>query len=306
MSEEADAQGLLVRAHVLHGCTLAHLGNLAEGCEEVARARATYGSSPDPCPFILDAGVQASSQLAEYLCVRGFVDQGLESVRDGVALAERLGDPYNLTFAFVFKAITHRRRGEIDEAAVSAARALTYSAGHELSDGVMYASALRGWSLCRTGAVSEGVALIQRAQALEGANVALSFLAVVAESYMHAGRTSDGITAVDLAIAMEDRETDRFSQSELYRLRGELLLLDRGTAATREAERLFDRAIEVARYQGARLFQLLATMRLCQLRYEAGSRNTLYQELSVLYESLTEGRSTPTLSEARALLDVVV
>ena len=305
VSEEADAPGLVVRAHVLHGGALAHLGNLAAGCQELARARAAYGSSPDPCPFILDAGVQASSELAEYLCVRGFVDEGLECARDAVALAERLGDPYNLTFAFVFKAITHRRRGEIDEAAVSAARALTYSADHELSDGVMYAAALRGWSLCRSGRVTEGVALIQRAQALDGANVAVPFLAVVAESYLHAGRTSDGITAIDRAIAVGDRDSDRFSQSELYRLRGELLLPDRGTAAHREAERLFDRAIEVAKYQGARLFQLLATMRLCRLRREAGSRNTLCQELSVLYESLTEGRNTPTLSEARALLDVV-
>ena len=82
VAEEADAPGLQARAHALHGNALANCGNLAEGCEELARALALYGD-PDPCPFILDAGVHASSVLAEFLCARGLVDQGLESAVDG-------------------------------------------------------------------------------------------------------------------------------------------------------------------------------------------------------------------------------
>ena len=91
-------------------------------------------------------------------------------------------------------------------------------------------------------------------------------LAIVAESYADAGRSGEGMAAVDRAIATAERDADRFCLSELYRLRGELLLLGRTPLLRREAERHFDRAIEVARGQGARLFELLATIRLCRLR----------------------------------------
>ena len=79
-----------------------------------------------------------------------------------MALAERLGNPYNLAFAFDFAAMVHRHRGEIDRAAACAQRALTYSADHELSDALMFAAALQGWSLCRAGAISEGIAFVRK------------------------------------------------------------------------------------------------------------------------------------------------
>jgi hypothetical protein len=206
----------------------------------------------------------------------------------------------------VFAAVTHRRRGETGQAGRCAETAIAYAAQHELSDGLMFATALRGWTLCRTGGIAEGLDLIQRAQAgRRGEVMPVPLLAIVAESYADAGRSGEGMAAVDRAIATAERDADRFCLSELYRLRGELLLLGRTPLLRREAERHFDRAIEVARGQGARLFELLATIRLCRLRYEAGSGRALSRVLAALYDSFTEGRRTPTVSEARTLLDAI-
>lgn len=93
--------------------------------------------------------------------------------------------------------------------------------------------------------------------------------------------------------------------SELYRLRGELLLPGGTTTSRREAERHFGRAIDVARSQGARLFELLATMRLCRLRHEAERHRTQSHALAAVYDSFTEGLRTPALLEARTLLDAL-
>ncbi len=108
-----------------------------------------------------------------------------------------------------------------------------------------------------------------------------------------------------VGIAICERDSDRFAQSELYRLRGELLLLDRGTGAHDEAERLFERAIDVAHCQGARLFELLATMSLCRLRYEAGRRRTRGASCRRCGRVDNRGPEYPTLSEARALLNAM-
>jgi DNA-binding winged helix-turn-helix (wHTH) protein/tetratricopeptide (TPR) repeat protein len=306
VSDEADVPGLKARARLLHGSALAHLGRLTEGCEELERARAALSTGPDPCPFILDAGIHTLCELAEYLCILGFVDRGLERVAEALALADQLGDPYNVTFAHVFAAITHRRRGETDMAADRADAAIAAASQHELTDGLMFARALRGWALCHSGHVTEGVAFIHRALTASRAGAGpVPFLAMVAESCADAGRQAEGIAAVDLAISTGERGADRFCLSELYRLRGELLLLGGTTTSCREAERHFGRAIEVARSQGARLFELLATMRLCRLRHEAEDHRTQSDALAAVYDSFTEGLRTPALLEARALLDAL-
>jgi len=303
ISEQSDAPGLQPRGHLLHGSALAHLGRLHEGCAELERARSAYGLFPDPCPFILDAGVHTLCELAEYLCILGWLDRGQQTVEEALALSGRLGDPYNITFAHVFAAIIHRRRGEPAEAARRADSALAYASQHGISDGLMFAAAVRGWASCRSGAIPEGVAFIERALAANRADIApVPLLAIVAESYVLAGRAAEATAAVDLAIAKGERDSDRFCLPELYRIRGESVLLGRTAAGPREAEEHFTQAVELARAHKSKLFELLATMRLCGLR-QGSHRRTVCHALTTLYDSFTEGLHAGELLEARRLLD---
>ncbi|MFQ6115002.1 MAG: hypothetical protein ACE5NG_13130 [bacterium] len=70
-----------------------------------------------------------------------------------------------------------------------------------------------------------------------------------------------------------------------------------------EAEASFKKAIEVARRQNAKSWELRATMSLCRLWQNQGKRGEARQILGEIYGWFTEGFDTKDLQEAKALLD---
>ena len=79
----------------------------------------------------------------------------------------------------------------------------------------------------------------------------------------------------------------------------------RTTASESDAESLFIRAIEIARQQKSRSFELRATMSLGRIWQRQGRRDDAVRELSTIYNSFTEGFDTPDLIDARSLLETV-
>jgi predicted ATPase len=70
-----------------------------------------------------------------------------------------------------------------------------------------------------------------------------------------------------------------------------------------EAEACFDRAIEFARQQRAKSWELRATVSLCRLLQKQGKQEKARPLLRESYGWFTEGFDTPDLIEAKALLD---
>jgi predicted ATPase len=105
------------------------------------------------------------------------------------------------------------------------------------------------------------------------------------------------------AEAFEDQTGECWFESEIQRLKGELLLDQRRDAA--KAERLFDTAVQVARSQSARSLELRATMSLCRLWQSQGKREQARQALEPIYGWFTEGFDTADLQEAKALLQTL-
>jgi len=139
------------------------------------------------------------------------------------------------------------------------------------------------------------------------ANHLPEFLAVLAEMYGKAGQPERGLSTLDEALAIMRKNDERYYESELYRLEGELLLTqDPGSAP--EAETSFHQAIDVARRQSAKMCELRATVSLCRLwlaRERASKRQEAYEMLDAVYSWFTEGFDTTDLKEARALLDAL-
>ena len=88
----------------------------------------------------------------------------------------------------------------------------------------------------------------------------------------------------------------------MYRLKGELLLKQDDPNAT-EAQSCFQRAIEVARKQSAKSWELRATTSLARLLQKQGSRDQARTMLAEIYGWFTEGFDTADLKDAKALLD---
>jgi predicted ATPase len=93
---------------------------------------------------------------------------------------------------------------------------------------------------------------------------------------------------------------ERYYEAEIHRLKGELLLMQGDEA---EAETSFHKAIEVARRQSAKSWELRATVSLCRLWQKQGKVDEARQMLAEIYGWFTEGFDTPDLQEARALLE---
>ena len=99
-----------------------------------------------------------------------------------------------------------------------------------------------------------------------------------------------------------EKTGERFLEAELYRLSGELLLMQDAPDAA-QADRSFREAIEVARRQRAKSFELRATTSLARLLKKQGKKEEARQMLSEIYGWFTEGFDTADLKDAKALLE---
>jgi len=92
---------------------------------------------------------------------------------------------------------------------------------------------------------------------------------------------------------------ERTVAAEVHRLVGDLLAM----SGRSDAEPHFLRALEVARTQKARLFELRAASSLARLWRDQGRREEARTTLEPVYGWFTEGFDTLDLKEAKALLD---
>jgi predicted ATPase len=133
--------------------------------------------------------------------------------------------------------------------------------------------------------------------------------ALLAEAYSKEGQPEEGIAVLAEAFAAVDRTGLRFYETELYRLRGELILAQKSRRVGNahpteesEAEACFRKAIEIAQKQQAKSLELRAATSLARLWQQQGKQKEAHQVLSEIYDWFTEGFDTKDLQEAKALL----
>src|SRR5262249_37422175 len=108
---------------------------------------------------------------------------------------------------------------------------------------------------------------------------------------------------LDEALAMLERTGERFMESDLYCLQGELVARrEAGSDALAEAEHWFRNAIDVARRQQARSRELRAGPSLSRLYQAQGRGQEARPLLAQTYGWFTEGFDTADLRAAAALL----
>jgi predicted ATPase len=105
---------------------------------------------------------------------------------------------------------------------------------------------------------------------------------------------------LDEALALVEDTGERQWEAELHRVRGELLLAQ---GNEEEGEAGFHRAIQVARRQQGRSWELRATVSLCRLWQQQGRLEEARQRLVAIHSWFTEGFDTADLIEARTLLE---
>jgi len=301
--------GALLVAHDVMGDTLFWLGEFAAARSHLEQGAALYDVQQRQSHIFLygyDAGVACLGFGAWALWFLGYPDQALRRAQDALGVARELAHPFSLAFGLQFVAQLHHYRREYALARELATEVIAISSeqGFPLWSGM--GTIVRGWALAREGRGIEGLAQIRQG-IVEWQKTGFElewphFLALLAEAHETVDQPREGLKRLAEARAAADKTGEGFWDAEIHRLHGELSL-QVAAAETGRAEESFLKAIEIARRQQAKSFELRAVTSRSRLWQRQGKKDEARQMLATIYAWFTEGHDTPDLREAKALLE---
>jgi class 3 adenylate cyclase/DNA-binding winged helix-turn-helix (wHTH) protein/predicted ATPase len=308
----------LLEAHLALGSTLIHLGELLAARTHLDQGIALY--DPRLCRALAftrgtDPGVMCLSRAAWTQWMLGYADQALTMSQKALTLAQELSHAASMAFALFFAAVLRQCRREAQHVQDLAEAMITLSTEHGFIQWIAGGMLLRGWAIAQQGRMGDGITDIQQGHSAwlaDGNELGKTqILARLAETYGQMGRSGDGLRILAEAFAALRKNAERHYEAELYRLRGDLILqqaLEQQAPGTslltshKEAEKDFNRALEVARRQHAKFQELRAVMSLSRLWRIQGQERAARSQLQAIYSWFTEGLETTDLQNARALL----
>lgn len=214
---------------------------------------------------------------------------------DAVRLAHALAQPFNQALALTYLAMLHQLCADAATAKAQAEAALALTSEYRTPYYHAWSAILVSYALASEQPGMQAIAGLRAAIAAfqtSGARLRLPYyLGLLASVYSRAGRTAEGLAAVDEGLAAARMHNERWWDAELHRLRGELLL---GSGAdAHEAEAAYLRSIEIARAQQARGLELRTATSLAQLWCASHRRDDARRLLTAVYGWFTEGLDTP-------------
>jgi predicted ATPase/class 3 adenylate cyclase len=284
-----------------------HLPRLAEGLRRVERACEMY--APERCRFLEvgfgeDPGISGWGWLAWLRWYAGYPDASRAAAARALALAEGVGDPYTRAFAHVMVGSAAVFRRDWVEA-----RRLGREGMRQASEqGYPFVEAYCALAEAIATGVGEAdpealdryIQALVRCASTETQLSAPQALGNLARLQLAAGQATEAAQTAEGALGIADATEQHFEDSELHRLRGECFLRLPDRAAEAEAE--FRHALEIARAQEAKSFELRAATSLARLWQRQGKRAEARHLLQPVYDWFTEGFDTQDLKDAKALL----
>ena len=304
--EQGDPVSLLV-GHRIVGASLFYLGRPTAAYAHLEQAVALYVPEKHrslALAYGYDARVVSRFYLLETLFVLGYPDQALTLCREALAEARGLS-PGSLAFALNHAGYVHYFRREREPVRELAEELVPLAKEQSFPYWLAAGTILWGWALADEGRSQTGIAALRdgiAAWRATGAELYMPYhLALLAEAEAKDGQATEALSRLAEALARATKTGEQWFDAELHRLKGGVLSSLHGGDRT-EAEACFRRALEVARGQGARMWELRAAADLARLLAAKGERAQACDLLAPIYGWFTEGFETPDLVEARELL----
>ncbi len=286
------------------GATLSILAELPQARQVLEESSELLRSLPDVPDLQIIRVLLPGLLVGRTLWLLGFADQALKQVRKTEIRGHRSSNSLAKAFGLLLME-ADLWSGNLESVRENAQTLLEAPWTAELSPiWAARADLTRGWVLVKQGE-SEGIAMIRDALARLAANRFAAFRslfgAMLAEACASVGQIDQALSAVDEVLPFAQTE-ERYYEAELNRLRGEYLLM-RDASNAAEAEQSFRAAIEIARAQQARSWELRATTSLARVLRDSNRRDEARTMLAEIYGWFTEGFDTADLKDAKALLD---
>jgi predicted ATPase len=214
-----------------------------------------------------------------------------------------LGQAVTLMFALGHAAISYTLCGNRAAAAAHAQELVVLAE----EKGSMYwkASGMVRRGCALTGRASDAIEMLISgitAWRTTGATVWMPlYLPHLARAHADLGQFEEAWRCIGEAMTAVATTKENWCEAEIHRTAGEIVLMSPAPDAAK-AEAYFEHAVEVARGQQAKSWELRAAMRMARLWRDQGKRNAARDLLAPIYGWFTEGFDTLDLKEAKALL----
>jgi predicted ATPase len=309
LAQEHHDPALRLQGHRALGDALFRLGELVPARAHLEQGMALYHPQQhraDALRYGQDPGMGCRGFAALVLWVLGYPDQALQRGEEGLTLAHELSHPFSLAFILGQVSQLHGLRREWRVAQERAEALMALARAHGFAQSLAASLMQWGRTLAAQGQGEVGIPQIRQGLAAylaTGAALARPlYLAWLAEAYGAGGQPAEGLRVLAEAVAAAQHIGERWYEGERYRLKGELLLA-LSVEPQAEAEACFQQALDVARHQQAKSWELRAAMSLARLWQQQGKGAEAYKLLAPVYGWFTEGFDTADLQEAKALLE---
>lgn len=250
------------------------MGRLAEAKEGIERALALFGEADEGQRLAAraagqDAGAASLAQRSWVLWLLGSVDAALGSMAAAFERASKVGDPHTEAYVAYYASILCALCGEHQDARRHASRCLALSEEHRFKQWLGLARAVRGTCSSILEPFSSSLEEVQ--EHLEkyraaGYQLGVTVLYVLLGCALLVNRRPEtALEAIEHGLATAERNNERILEAELCRLKARALLECAARDARANAFSWLQRALAIARRQGARSLELRAASDLAGL-----------------------------------------
>jgi class 3 adenylate cyclase/predicted ATPase len=307
----AEKQGATVPVMVgnrVMAFSLLVTGDIARSRAHFSRAIAVYDPiehRPFAMRFGQDTRVSALFYRSLVQWYLGYPDAALVDAGHALDDAREIGQAATLMFLLAMAPLPYIHCGKYAtaNALLDETLALADEKGSLLWNAV--AMLARGCILSLTGKASDAVQIMTTGLSTYRSTGATYLtplhLSHLAKAYADHGQFGEAWRCIGEAITAVENTKERWHETEVNRIAGELALMAPAPDPAK-AEAYFERALDVARAQQAKSWELRTAMSMARLRRDQGKQREAHDLLASIYGWFTEGFDTLELKQAKALL----
>ena len=316
LAPRLNNDGLLVQADWASGCSRFFKGQFAEAHASLERAVNLYDRSKHGAlafQFGQDPCVSCLCFDAMTLWMLGYPDRAEKKAREAIALARNLAYPFTLTWCLSMIGKYYSMRHEYESANKAITEGLTLTAEYGFSFFEESLIAYRVIGAAAQGKVDQMTAGGGAPGGFAAAGYELAHTwarSAIAEALGNLGQIDIALALLAEARELMERNDERYVESEIHRINGELTLKRLPASSTSaaiqqarsEAEQSFRKAVEIARARGAKALELRAAASLSRLLVNCGKPEEALHILEPIHDWFTEGFDWPELKTASGIL----
>lgn len=254
-----------------------------------------------------DSKAVALQVLHPTLCLLGYPDQGLAAAQESLRYTQTLGYAFTQATAMLWAVQTLTLQRRWKPLRMQSEEYVKFTVKHRLVSHRRWGQVALAMAFVGLGRLEEGVRQLREGiedrRSAREVVMGPSHLGVLAEGLKAVGRLDEAVEVIAEALTLTEQTNERWSEPELHRLKGELLLGRGGTGDNDEHETCFLKSLDIARDQGARWWELRTSVSLARLWRDQGKRHEARNLLAPIYDWFTEGFDTADLTDAKALLE---